>query len=52
MLKIDKKYHQIIILSTDSEISNEHYQKLKPYISKSFVIQYDSDKGKSKKSMT
>ena len=39
--------HQTIILSTDSEISNEHYQQLKPYISKSFVIQYDSDKGKT-----
>lgn len=39
--------HQIIILSTDSEINNEHYQKLKPYISKSFVIQYDSNKGKT-----
>ena len=39
--------HQTIILSTDSEINNEHYQQLKPYISKSFVIQYDSDKGKT-----
>ena len=39
--------HQTIILSTDSEINNTHYQKLKPYISKSFVIQYDSDKGKT-----
>jgi len=39
--------HQTIILSTDSEINNEHYQQLKPYIAKSFVIQYDSDKGKT-----
>ncbi len=39
--------HQIIILSTDSEINNSHYQKLKPHIAKSFVIQYDSDNGKT-----
>jgi len=39
--------HQIIILSTDSEINYEHYQQLKPYISKSYLIQYDSDKGKT-----
>ena len=39
--------HQTIILSTDSEINNEHYQQLKPHIAKSFVIQYDSNKGKT-----
>ena len=39
--------HQTIILSTDSEINSEHYQQLKPHIAKSFVIQYDSDKGKT-----
>ena len=39
--------HQTIILSTDSEINNHHYQELKPHISKSFVIQYNSDKGKT-----
>ena len=46
---VDKFYpnasHQTIILSTDSEINSEYYQKLEPYISRSFVIQYDSDKG-------
>ena len=41
--------HQTIILSTDSEVSFEYYQKLEPYISNSFVIQYDSDKGSTKK---
>ena len=41
--------HQIIILSTDSEINFEYYQKLEPYISSSFVIQYDSDSGSTKK---
>lgn len=39
--------HQTIILSTDSEINRDLYQKIKPYIAKSFVIQYDSDEGKS-----
>ena len=39
--------HQTIILSTDTEINYEHYKKLKPHIEKSFVIQYDSDKGKT-----
>jgi len=41
--------HQTIILSTDSEVNFEYYQKLEPYISSSFVIQYDSDKGSTKK---
>jgi DNA sulfur modification protein DndD len=39
--------HQTIILSTDSEINYEHYKNLIPYISKSFVIQYDSADGKT-----
>ena len=39
--------HQTIILSTDSEINYEHYKQLIPKISKSFVIQYDSKKGKT-----
>ena len=34
---------------TDSEINSEYYQKLEPYIARSFVIQYDSDKGSTKK---
>ena len=50
---VDKFYpnasHQTIILSTDSEINSEYYQKLEPYIARSFVIQYDSDKGSTKK---
>ena len=41
--------HQTIILSTDSEVNFEYYQKLEPYISRSFTIQYDSDKGCTKK---
>ena len=41
--------HQTIILSTDSEVNFEYYKKLEPYISNSFVIQYDSDKGCTKR---
>jgi DNA sulfur modification protein DndD len=37
--------HQTIILSTDSEINSKYYKELEPYISRSFVIQYDFDKG-------
>ena len=44
-----KASHQTIILSTDSEVNFEYYKKLEPYISNSFVIQYDSDKGSTKK---
>jgi DNA sulfur modification protein DndD len=39
--------HQTILLSTDSEINFKHYKNLVPYISKSFVIQYDSKAGKT-----
>ena len=39
--------HQIIILSTDSEINYSYYKKLKPHIEKSYVLEYNSDKGKS-----
>ena len=39
--------HQTIILSTDSEINYEYYKKLEPYISNSYVIQYDSGEGKT-----
>lgn len=39
--------HQTIILSTDSEINYEYYKKLQPYISNSYVIQYDSREGKT-----
>jgi DNA sulfur modification protein DndD len=39
--------HQTIILSTDSEINYEHYKELKPHITKSIVIAYDSENGKT-----
>ena len=36
-----------ISFSTDSEINYEYYKKLQPYISSSYVIQYDSGEGKT-----
>ena len=39
--------HQIIILSTDTEIDYNHFKKLEPYIERSFVIEYDSKEGKT-----
>jgi len=39
--------HQTIIFSTDSEIDYSHYEELKSHIAKSFVIQYNSDKGQT-----
>ena len=41
--------HQLIIFSTNSEINKEFYPKLEPHIERSFVLQYDSEKGKSVK---
>ena len=39
---------QTIVLSTDSEIIPEYYEKLKPYIAKSYTINFDSILGKTK----
>ena len=39
---------QTIVLSTDSEIDANYYKKLKPYISKSYTIDFDTVKGKTK----
>ena len=41
--------HQLIIFSTNSEINKEFYPKLEPFVERSFVIKYDSNKGKTKK---
>ncbi len=38
---------QTIILSTNSEIDFKYYKKLKPFISKSYVLEYDNSKGKT-----
>ena len=39
--------HQMVIFSTNSEINSEFYQKLEPFVERSFVIKYDSQKGKT-----
>ena len=41
--------HQTIILTTNSEITYEYFKQLEPYITKSFVLEYDSDNGKTVK---
>jgi DNA sulfur modification protein DndD len=41
--------HQLIIFSTNSEINRTFYPKLEPFVERSFVIKYDSDKGKTEK---
>ena len=35
--------HQVILLSTDEEISGEYYKKLDPFISLSYTIKYEDD---------
>jgi len=40
--------HQVIIFSTDSEIDAKTYQKLYPYITRSYSMQYEPGKGKTK----
>ena len=40
--------HQVVIFSTDSEISQEYYQQLRPYLSRSYAMEYLPGKGKTK----
>ncbi len=40
--------HQTIILSTDSEITKPYYEKLEPFITRSYSMEYDKDKHCSK----
>jgi DNA sulfur modification protein DndD len=40
--------HQVIILSTDTEIDEDFYSDLSPEISHAFSVDYDSTKGSSK----
>ena len=37
--------HQVIILSTDTEVDEEFYQELSPHISHAYKLNYDSEKG-------
>ena len=40
--------HQVVIFSTDSEISQDYYQQLLPYLSRSYAMEYLPGKGKTK----
>ena len=40
--------HQIVIFSTDTEIDEKYYQKMKSYISRSYAMEYLPGKGKTK----
>jgi len=40
--------HQVVIFSTDSEISEEYYQQLSPHLSRSYAMQYLPAEGKTK----
>ncbi len=35
--------HQVILLSTDEEIHGDYHSKLKPFISRSYTIEYDNE---------
>lgn len=41
--------HQVVIFSTNSEIDAQNYQKLYPYITRSYSMEYLSNTGKTKK---
>ena len=40
--------HQVVIFSTDSEISEKYYQQLLPYLSRSYAMEYLPGEGKTK----
>ncbi|MBT7252357.1 MAG: DNA sulfur modification protein DndD [Candidatus Nitrosopelagicus sp.] len=40
--------HQVVIFSTDSEISQDYYQQLLPYLSRSYAMEYLPGKGKTR----
>lgn len=40
--------HQVVIFSTDTEIDEKYYPKMKPYISRSYAMEYLPVKGKTK----
>ena len=40
--------HQVILLSTDEEIYGDYYEKIKPFVSRSYTIVYDDKSRRSK----
>ena len=41
--------HQVVIFSTDSEITLEHYKKLKPYLSSAYAMEFIPEEGQTEK---
>ena len=41
--------HQVMIFSTDKEIEKNDYRKLKPYMARSYAMEYLEDEGTTKK---
>lgn len=41
--------HQIMIFSTDTEIENKDYQKLEPYMTRAYAMEYLEDEGFTKR---
>lgn len=41
--------HQVAIFSTDSEITFKHYKKLKPYLNRSYAMEFIPEKGQTQK---
>ncbi len=40
--------HQVLLLSTDEEITGDYLDRLKPWIGKSYYLNYDDDAGKTR----
>ena len=43
--------HQVAIFSTDTEITFEHYKKLKPYLNRSYAMEFVPEKGQTQKNL-
>ena len=40
--------HQVFLLSTDEEVDREHYEKLKPWIGHSYILNFDESTNATK----
>jgi DNA sulfur modification protein DndD len=40
--------HQVLIFSTDAEIDEKYYPKIRQYVQKSYYMEYQSDRGKTR----
>ncbi len=43
-----KASHQMVILSTDTEIDREYFQDLIPYVSKAYCLEFDEKENSTK----